>query len=341
MSYFSLNKPDGQIDLNEVRRLTSNTSTAYTPDYQHGAIFLEPSLYSRPDISHEPSLYSRIDAPPLGLGVPTKRFVSDPLDVVSLGISWACAAAASSIISIPTIAYRLGYNNQLIVIGLLLSSQLICFKRIAPTVFSRIEERVGRSCLQNFDAIVRNSAMIDGTGIVWRVVIILLTILPIGLSAAYKGYAGGFATRRLDSTSCYYGLSGPGGLSTLGSHSGQSLMVNATIPFMAATYNLTDFLEDSELPRAYGFNTLLLSNTSTAVLDAPWSDTVDQLQSILGVDEKFTLRAQVYATVTRYNDLLDYHRDPNDTFWQEFPFDQGGWYLYANHCFNGRMIGYR
>jgi len=327
-SGFARYKQNSQVDLVEVQRLTSHASTAYTHDYQHG------------DVSHNPSLYSRLD-PPVALGVEAKRSLSDPLDVASLGIAWGCAAAASSIVSIPTIAYKLGYNNQLIVTGLLLSVQLLCFKRIAPTVFARIEERIGQSRLQSFDAIVRNSAVVDGSGITWRIIIFVLTLLPIGLSAAYKRYAGGFATSTLSSSSIYYGLAGPGGLSTLGYHTGQSLMVNATVPFMAATYNLTNFLIESELPRAYGFNTLLLSNTSTAVLDAPWPDSVSLLQSTLRPDEKFSISAQVYATVTRYSNLLDYHRDPEDTFWQDFPWGQGGWYLYANHCFNRGMIGYR
>jgi len=219
--------------------------------------------------------------------------------------------------------------------------QLLCFKRIAPTVFARIEERVGGSCLQSFDAILLNSATIDGSGVGWRIVILFLTLLPIGLSAAYKRYAGGFAIATISSVGNYYGLAGPGDLNTLAWNTGQTLMVNATIPFMAATGNLTAFLHDSELPRAFGFNTLVLSNTSTAVLDAPWPSTVSRLQTLLNVNEKFTLTAQVYATVTRYSDLLDQHREPEDPFWQTFPWDQGGWYLYANHCYNGYMVGYR
>lgn len=118
-------------------------------------------------------------------------------------------------------------------------------------------------------------------------------------------------------------------------------MVNATIPFMSETANLTAFLNESELPRAYGYNTLLLSNTSTAVLDFPWPSTVERLRSLLNADEKLTLTAQVYATVTRYSDLLDHHRNTDDPFWQAFPWGQGGWDLYVNHCYNGGAVDYR
>jgi len=317
-----------EVEHIEFQRLTSRDNVSQHYENLHG------------NVSQQPEPYSRTDQPS-SLGITSPKAITDKLDILSLCLAWACFATAGSIVGIPFLAYRIGYNNQMIIIGLLLSVQLLCFKRIAPTVFARLEEHVGASCLQSFDAILLNSVTVSGSSGGWKTVILVFTILPIGLSAAYKRYAGGFATSTLSTQGHHYGLAGPGDLTNLAYHTGQSLMVNATIPFMTATANLEEFVQDSELPRAFGFNTLLLSNTSTAVLDAPWPDAVSQLQSMLGVDEKFTLAAQVYATVTRYNDLLDFHRDPADPFWQEFPFDQGGWYLYANHCFNGGMIGYR
>jgi hypothetical protein len=51
-----------------------------------------------------------------------------------------------------------------------------------------------------------------------------------------------------------------------------SLGFNATIPFLVASSSDDVPLPFANLPVAYGFNTLLRSNTSAAVLDAPLPD---------------------------------------------------------------------
>ena len=67
-------------------------------------------------------------------------------------------------------------------------------------------------------------------------------------------------------------------------------------------------------PSAYGYNTLLLSNTSSAKLDTPFHEYVRTIQERLVLDESYSLTADVYATVTSYNDSVESHRHDYD-FW--------------------------
>ena len=51
-----------------------------------------------------------------------------------------------------------------------------------------------------------------------------------------------------------------------------NLMINASVPFLDASSSDDVVFNVSDLPTAYGFNTLLLSNTSAALLGMPASD---------------------------------------------------------------------
>ena len=67
-----------------------------------------------------------------------------------------------------------------------------------------------------------------------------------------------------------------------------------------------------DLPKAYGYNTLLLDNTSAALLDMPVPDYVISIQQILKANESWQTSASVNATVARYNTSGDAYINNDD-----------------------------
>lgn len=190
-----------------------------------------------------------------------------------------------------------------------------CLRVVAPKAFLITEAKFGKSYLQNYDAILRNSVFLSHTGFVWRAILLALIALPTGLSVAYKEFIEGSGSLDLRDTGGYYGMAGPGGLSSAGQHIGVSLMVNASLPFILASSN--DSVPPLSTDRAYGFNTLLLSDNRTAFLDAPMPDYVSSIQSNLSAGETWTVEAMVTATIAKYNNTAERHR--NDTaFWDYY-----------------------
>ena len=109
-----------------------------------------------------------------------------------------------------------------------------------------------------------------------------------------------------------YGFYGPEDMQRIGRNTGISLMSNMTLPFIQKSTNATDYLADIPLPRfpkAYGYNVLLLSVDSAAVLDMPSADFIADARSRLLPGESWTLSASVLATVTRQNKTVDDHRE--------------------------------
>ncbi|KAH7303173.1 hypothetical protein B0I35DRAFT_465812 [Stachybotrys elegans] len=99
----------------------------------------------------------------------------------------------------------------------------LCFGRIAHMAFLRFEARFGRSQLQNFNAILTNQFSQPSTSLGWWLTILLFICLPLGLSAAYKGFIGGTNSRPLQCTAGMYGIVAPHDILDMGS-TGISLM---------------------------------------------------------------------------------------------------------------------
>ncbi|KAL9091962.1 MAG: hypothetical protein Q9159_001107 [Coniocarpon cinnabarinum] len=98
---------------------------------------------------------------------------------------------------------------------------------------------------------------------------------------------------------------------------GLKYVVNASIPFIAATGNDSIQPDYEALPQAYGFNTLFLSNISIAVLDIPAFLRVIAIQQSLSGDDQVQLEATFNATVAYYNHSVDANRN-RDEFWRNF-----------------------
>ena len=97
-------------------------------------------------------------------------------------------------------------------------------------------------------------------------------------------------------------------------------MANATNPWYSATRNNNRSTPLPQFPAPYGFNTLMLSESSTAMLDMPMPEYVNALQQkLLNLNNAgtFIISATVHAIVTTNNDTVEAHR--NDTvFWDSF-----------------------
>lgn len=256
-------------------------------------------------IVHEPEISSLAllpSSPVASYGKPASKTLFNPLDVFALLLSYACLVIGVTVVGNHHVAWLLAYNNQLTVLGLLLSFMNWCTMRILPTVLLMLEALYGPSLLQNYDSILRMTFSVSRASMRWRLAIVFLLVLPAGLSVAYKQFEGGVSSVHLSSAGGYYGMIGPPGINTLGSI-GLQLMTNATLPFVVASTPDQTLGPDPafpSLPQVYGYNTLLLSNTSAALLDAPQPLRVAEIQGSLGKGEVWELTTEVHGTVT-YN----------------------------------------
>ena len=260
------------------------------------------------------------DAPRVkdSLGKPSRKQHLKILDVLILFVSWICfVIAVIAITPRLDVAWILRVQYQLQVIGLMLSIMNQCLTILAPKLWIMAEAWRSKPKLQNLDAILRNSIMISNAHMAWRAILLFFIILPIALSFAYKTFIGGNSTHEINNHTSWYGLTAVASYGTL--KFGPSYMINATLPFIMASPEPT-----TQFPHTYGYNHLVISNTSSAFLDVPLSEQVLSLQQSLQKDitSNFTLTADVHATVTTYNDFIEESRD-NDAFW-DFYLNQRG-----------------
>ena len=94
------------------------------------------------------------------------------------------------------------------------------------------------------------------------------------------------------------------------------LAMNASVPFLAASSNDNIPLPVSQLPKACGFNTLLIDNALSVLLNVPAPDYISSIQQNISKQESWKLSASVNATVARYNvSSQDHHYD--DKSWEQ------------------------
>lgn len=190
-----------------------------------------------------------------------------------------------------------------------------CLRIVAPKVFIMAEAWCSEPKLQKFDAILQNSIRTSNTRWIWRGLLLAFIILPIGLGLAYKIFVGGNSTHNFGYHTSGYGMTeAPELTRTTVLKFGPSYMTNAILPFIMAS---ADLLNLPSFPQYYGFNNVLISNTSSAFLDAPLN--IQPLQQSLQNDttSTFTLTADVHATVTTYNHSIEMNRN-DDAFWDVY-----------------------
>ncbi|KAM0795158.1 hypothetical protein BDR22DRAFT_826265 [Usnea florida] len=194
---------------------------------------------------------------------------------------------------------------------------VLCTQIPAPKLWIMMEAWLGSPKLQNFDAIFRNSIMVANAHLVWRTLLLAFNLLPIGLKLAYKVFVGGYSTHVFGNHRSSYGMTGAPGLTrTSVLKFGPAYNTNATLPYIMAS---ADHETLPLFPQTSGFNNFVISNTSSAFLDAPLPSEVLPLQQSLAEDttSTLTLTADVHATVTTYNHSIETLRD-EDAFWDSY-----------------------
>ena len=141
-----------------------------------------------------------------------------------------------------SIAVCLGQINQLVVICFLLSMMGLCTQLMAQKLLLVLEARFGKLTSQHYDAILRSDTFHAGINYPIRLALLVISTVPLALSASYKQFVGSTTTIDMDSPVGKYGFTGPPGTQRLGF--GLSLMLNVTLPFIAAP----------AFPQTYGFN---------------------------------------------------------------------------------------
>ncbi|KAK2740213.1 hypothetical protein CKAH01_18606 [Colletotrichum kahawae] len=238
-------------------------------------------------------------------------------DIAVAIIALVCLALSVSVVSNSHISWYLGASNrQLIVIGFLLSIISLCLASVTPTFFILLEARFGQSTIQNYDAILRNKPLASSLSFVWRVILVVMLSLPIGLSVAYKTFAGGesnMSIQALDyfTNATYFGLFAPPGIVSV---TGISTYLNATTSFRDATQRAADGSEPPlpTFPQPYGYNILLLNESSAASLDLLHPDYILAIQNLLAAGESWTITAPVIGTVATFNESATNNRTAFD-----------------------------
>ncbi|KAL8806100.1 MAG: hypothetical protein Q9200_005167 [Gallowayella weberi] len=272
---------------------------------------------------NDPSARSSHHRPSLKpLGVPTvkKRFHNS--HVFAAVISLISLALAITAVANGKVSWLLGQKNyQLIVVGFLLSIMNLCLGSTAPSLFLQVEARYGSSTLQNYDGILCNRVLGSRLDALWRLILGLMTILPLGLSVAYKTFNGGHSTLAVNpadyiGNTSYYGMFAPPGLQSLGEQTGISLFSNATLPFLVAASPVHGTEPPVPLDtQVYGFNILLLDNKTTAALDIPQPEYISTVQSLLAPGESWGITARIAGTVAQFDNSKTIESDAvNSTF---------------------------
>lgn len=259
------------------------------------------------------------------LGKPQHKPFLSKVDLLAVLTSLICFVFSFLVIT-PKLswAWRLGLQHQLVLISFFLSVMSQNMKRIMPKILLMLEARWGRSILQNYQAILMNGSLGSHVDNIWRLVLNLLILLPIGLGVAYKQFLNGSSSIKINpNLNGYYGLNFP----SLGDFAPMNnsiyLMMNVAAEFMTASSNDLVPFPPFRLPAPFGHNLLLLNNESAAVLDIPMTQYIESMQKEIGTNETWRLSASVNAYVSMHNQSITELR-ANDDFW--------------NHTFNSSIL---
>ncbi|KAE9369152.1 hypothetical protein N431DRAFT_344857 [Stipitochalara longipes BDJ] len=246
------------------------------------------------------------------------------LDSTAVFLSFFCCIISICTISFSPLSWHLGFQGQLIIVGLMISIMSQCLMKFVPTSFNLIEARWGYSRLQNYDAILRNSPVAKGTGWAWRVAILIFIALPLGLSVGYKRFLGGESTKIIHPgiRGNMYGLFPPTNTNSAFSENFANpfyIYINSTSSFFEQSVSDYNFPYDAiakNKATAYGNNLLLLSNDSAAALDLPRVSYLDAIKEKLWESESWTISTSVYGLVVQKNETIEDMRTV-ESFWRE------------------------
>lgn len=89
------------------------------------------------------------------IGQPSRRRKVKILDTAAISLSIICLIIGIIVVAPAlTISWRMGFKDQIIAVGFLISVMNICAEKIVLSCFVALEARYGKSRLQNFNAIL-------------------------------------------------------------------------------------------------------------------------------------------------------------------------------------------
>ncbi|KAF2136904.1 uncharacterized protein K452DRAFT_236756 [Aplosporella prunicola CBS 121167] len=249
------------------------------------------------------STYEPLEDKDLAFGIPTKKRIFSLKDTAAIFICLSCSAVSLLSIYHQGISLYLGEANQLIIVGFLLSIMAICTNRQIALASLYYEAMHEKPTLQSFDALLRRNYMGSNIKLKVRIILLFLAALPIELSIGYKKFVNGSTISRIGGSNGKFGLiAAPGDQKT---GLGFTLISDVYGPFW----------KSPGFPKTYGYNLLTASNTTSAILDGPFPDYVQHIQSTIATEEWVAITTDVNATVTQSHSLSEEERS-DKTFWQ-------------------------
>lgn len=258
------------------------------------------------------------------LGRPARRRTAKLLDILAVATSLSCLIMGVVVVH-PKLAvsWYLGFQWQIIVVGFLIGVMNLCADMIVPSCLVAIEARYGKSRLQNFEALLMNKFLATHIAFHWRVAIVLFLTLPLALSVGYKQFLGGIGTAEIDAVTIkaldgHYGVAFPkiGDWKPINDPIYLQMASNAAFNTASAEDNVAPNVTEQR-PIPYGFNVLLLSNDSAAILDLPTNNYLSKMRAQYKDGESWQVSTTVDAYVVTRNETMAAQFRQNDSYWQE------------------------
>ena len=236
------------------------------------------------------------------VGKPCSKPYISGMDAAAILVGLTALIVAVIVVWNKSTAVTLGQTNQLVLVGFALTIMGLCAQRQIILVSLLLQVRLGQSTLQNFDALLRNTAFASHSSFLTRAILLFLLALPLGLSIAYKRFSGSRSAVYIRAQDSDWGfVTAPGWPS---SGNGLLLAVNAYVPFW----------EDPAVNRTYGYNLFVVSNTTAAVLDTPFPNMIQGLQARLRLGDSLQMKTTVNATISKNINLPSSQQD-DPAFW--------------------------
>lgn len=234
------------------------------------------------------------------IGIPTERSETSWQDNFAIVCCFISFTIAVCIVFVQRWAVYWTETGQFVYIGLTLTFMTFCTQFFVRRLFLVLSLKVRpSSTLQSIDAVIRSDPFASKAHWSTRTLLLAMLLIPAGLSAAYKLLGGGDSSY-VGSRTTQIGLTGPPGTQNIGY--GLSLFVNATLPWF----------EQPGFARPYGFNTYVVNENVTAMLDGPMPKEVQAIQASLGDNKYMTLTGNVSALVCFLNPDLGFNRSNLD-----------------------------
>ncbi|KAF2822343.1 hypothetical protein CC86DRAFT_409957 [Ophiobolus disseminans] len=226
------------------------------------------------------------DEESLAAGVPASKSFLSWRDVATIAVVLSAAAGAIIAVYLPATAVSLGQTNQLVIVGFCLTIMAMGTTRQITLASIMYDVQRGRSSLQDFEALLRKDLLAMHASVRTKLVVFLLGAIPLALSVSYKRFVGGYSSVEVVAQGAEFGFAMPPGFGRVGV--GLAYGVNQYLPYWL----------DADVNRTYGFALYVQSNTTAALLDAPFASYFEKLQNGLRNEDSILVSATVNATVT-------------------------------------------